>query len=694
MTESGKAATAAVLRQALADHDAGRTAEAEAGFRQVLVNDPDNGQALYFLSVLAYQSNRPVVAVRFAEKAVVVLPQEPDCHNLLGVILLALKRPDEAERALRTALQLDPGFAGAANNLGAALEAQGRPADATVAYRQALEIEPRYAEAACNLGRALLRLGRPAESAEMSSKSLGLHPGLRDAQINLAVAQQRLGQFAEAEETLNTALAADRGNAILHRYLGVLWRMRGDLTGAEGALRQSLLLDNSPGETHDNLAAVLLDQGRAEAAEASFYRALQRDGGNQRTHSNLLLCLNYRVNDRSALFRAHRAWAERHARPIAPMPPDYRPRDHDRLRIGYLSADFRRHSVAFFFEPLLTHLDRSRFECWCYASMENPDAVTERLMAASDHWRWVAGMDDAQLAAQIRADEIDILVDLSGHTAGNRLLAMQRRPAFVQATWLGYPNTTGMTAVDFRITDDIADSPDTAVFSTEKLAPVKDGFLCYQPPSNLPPVAPLPAASRGHVTFGSFNNLRKVTPAVIAAWARLLSQVPDSRLLLKARALGDVPTAQRYLDMFSRHGVDASRVELRGPVAETAGHLESYRDVDIALDPFPYNGTTTSCEALLMGVPVLTLHGNRHAARVGTSLLTRVGLTDWIAQSIDGYVVLSAEKASDIDGLSQLRSTLRGKLLESPLCDAPGFAARMGAVYERMWRGWNAGDAG
>jgi predicted O-linked N-acetylglucosamine transferase (SPINDLY family) len=354
------------------------------------------------------------------------------------------------------------------------------------------------------------------------------------------------------------------------------------------------------------------------------------------------------------------------------MPPDTRPYDRDMLRIGYLSADFRRHSVAYFFEPLLTHLDRSRFECVCYAAMENPDAVTERLEAASDQWRWVAGMDDTQLAAQIREDGIDIVVDLSGHTAGNRLLALQRRPARIQATWLGYPNTTGMSSVDYRIIDDITDPPDTVVFSTEKLAPVEDGFLCYQPPSDAPEVAPLPALSHGRVTFGSFNNLRKVTPAVIALWARVLAGVDGSRLLLKARSLGDAPTAQHYRDM--------ERVELRGPVAEPAGHLDSYRDVDIALDPFPYNGTATTCEALLMGVPVVTLCGNRHAGRVGASLLTQVGLTELIAEDVDGYIETAVALATDRERLAGLRAGLRARMAASPLCDRAGFARHMEAA--------------
>ncbi|MDA0661771.1 MAG: hypothetical protein O3B08_02910 [Proteobacteria bacterium] len=321
---------------------------------------------------------------------------------------------------------------------------------------------------------------------------------------------------------------------------------------------------------------------------------------------------------------------------------------------------------------------------FCYANLENADDTTARLRASSDHWRWVAGIDDAQLAKQIRADEIDILVDLSGHTAGNRLLVFQRRPAPVQATWLGYPNTTGMSAIDYRITDAIADPPGAEPLWREALIRLEAGFLCYAPPADAPDVAPLPALSKGHVTFGSFNNLRKVTPAVIETWAKILRRIPTARLMLKARSFADTATRDRFIGAFVSHGVSAERVILRDTVASTAEHLGAYADVDIALDPFPYNGTTTTCEALWMGVPTVTLQGNRHAARVGASLLTHTGLCDWIAGNTGAYVEAAIRHAKDIQALATLRRGLRDLAAHSPLCDAPGFARRMEAAFERM----------
>ena len=497
----------------------GEYTDREVGFRAVLADDPDNVDALYSLAVLTYQSGRHDETLPQIERALGLRADSADCHNLYGLVLLALDRPDSAAAAFGAALVQEPGFADARNNLSAATEALGQPEDAEAAYRHALELRPDYAEAACNLGRILLRLGRPAESAEASRRALELRADLGDARINLAVAQQRQGQDGAAEATIRAALASDSDNATLHRFLVVLLRQRGGLAGAEVALRRAVALNPSLAEMHDGLAAVMLDQGRLDAAEACFKRALDLRPDDSRIHSNLLLCLNYRNADAAALFAAHGAWAERHGRiDSLPLPavPKVSPR---RLRIGYLSGDFRRHSVAYFLEPLLAHHDRARFEIFCYANSEDPDEVTRRLRANSDHWRWVSGLDDAQLANRIRTDGIDILIELSGHTAGNRLGALRYRPAPVQVNWCGYPNTTGMTAIDYRIVDAITDPPGADAWASETLARLPGGFLCYRPPFDAPAPAPPPARAKGYVTFGSFNNLRKVTPGVIALWA-------------------------------------------------------------------------------------------------------------------------------------------------------------------------------
>ncbi|NKB57128.1 MAG: tetratricopeptide repeat protein [Alphaproteobacteria bacterium] len=686
MTDKQNAMATAKFQNAFTAFQAGQIEAAENGFRDVLDAEPRNADALYFLAVIAYQSGRNQDALEIVDTAIAYRRDSPDLHNLRGLALIALERGAEACEALQKSAACDPNFADPVNNLGVAQESLGQQEEAEASYRRAIALNGDYAQAFSNLGRILLSIGQPAEAEEACRRALDIQPDLADARFNLAVAQQRQGLIAEAEATVRASLISDPDSADLHRYLGALLHRQGDLNGAETALRNALSRQPTLGEAHDNLATVLLDQGHIDDAETHFKKALDLNPTDSRAQSNLLLCRNYHVSDPAVLLQEHREWVEQHAIAIASLVPPIVRETRIRLRIGYLSADFRRHSVASFFEPLLVRHDQSRFEIFCYANLENPDATTARLQTACDHWRWVAGLTDDQLAKRIQADGIDILVDLSGHTAGNRLLALQRKPAPIQATWLGYPNTTGLTAIDYRLTDAVADPPGAERFATETLLRLEDGFLCYQPPGDAPDVAPLPAQSAGHVTFGSFNNLRKVTPAVIAVWAEILHRAPPARLHLKARPFADHATVAHFTDVFRQHGIAAERITLRGPLSTPSDHLGAYAEMDIALDCFPYNGTTTTCEALWMGVPVVTLAGDRHAARVGASLLTRVGLEDCIAAQLDDYIGIAARLANDIEALAGLRAGMRDRLSQSSLCDGDGFRQRIEAAYEQMWR--------
>lgn len=677
---------AEAFQTAFSAFEAGHTDYAIRKFEEVLALDPGNADALYLLAVIAFQGGETLEALETITEAIASRPDSADCHNLHGLALMALDRHEEACAALQQAIVCDPDFAEAVNNLGAALEALGRLEDAEAMYRRATAMNPGYPQAFCNLGRILLSIARPADAEEASKLALALQPTLFDAELNLAVAQQRQGKFAEAEATIQDALTTDPENAELHRYLGALRHSRGDLGGGETALNEALRLQPSFAEAHDNLAGVLLDQGRSDAAEASFRKALNHNPSDARAHSNLLLCQNYHATNANILFGAHAAWAERHGTFISALPPAPDRTGSPKLRIGYVSSDFRRHSVAYFFEPLLTHRNHDRFEVFCYANLENPDTTTARMLGACDHWRWVAGLNDDQLAAQIRADEIDILVDLSGHTAGNRLLVFPRRPAPVQATWMGYPNTTGLKSIDYRVTDVIADPPGTENLAAETLLRLDTGFLSYQPPEDAPEIAPLPAKAAGHITFGSFNNLRKITPAVVEAWAAILGRVAGSKLIMKARPLADPTAKARFVKAFESHGIDADRIVLRGPVPSPTDHLGTYSEIDIALDPFPYNGTTTTCEALWMGVPVITLAGDRHAGCVGASLLTQIGHDAHIATNLEEYIEIAVQLASNLDGLSKTRSELRENLRRSTLCDGADFCRRMENAYEQMWQ--------
>jgi predicted O-linked N-acetylglucosamine transferase (SPINDLY family) len=391
----------------------------------------------------------------------------------------------------------------------------------------------------------------------------------------------------------------------------------------------------------------------------------------------------------AAIGDAHRAWG---ASVMAGIPqrivPFANARNLDRrLRIGYVSADFRRHSVAYFIEPVIAAHDRTAVEVTLYADVPRPDRMTERIRAACDRWRSIRRLDDSAAARLIEADGIDILVDLAGHTSGNRLGIFARKPAPVQATWIGYPDITGLPTIDWRLTDGIVD-PDTGQDNAppESLFRLAEGFLCYRPPDEAPLVSPLPSGRDRPITFGSFNALFKISSDSIALWARVLAAVPDSRLLIKAEALGDTETRDSLSQVFAHQGIGVDRLDLMGFVDTVDDHLAIYHRVDIGLDTTPYNGTTTTMEALWMGVPVVALAGDRHASRVGASLLTRAGLADLVAKTPDDYACIAEKLAADRDRLAALRGGLRAQLGKTTLIDAKRFTRSVEDAYRTMWR--------
>jgi predicted O-linked N-acetylglucosamine transferase (SPINDLY family) len=431
-------------------------------------------------------------------------------------------------------------------------------------------------------------------------------------------------------------------------------------------------------------------QGRIEEAIAAYRRALEIRPGDQWAHSNMLIAMNSRPPSEhgGGLLAEHVEWARRHAAGLYPAGTARFGNDSSqgrRLRVGYVSPDFRRHSVAYFVQPILAGHDHQQFEVFCYASVRRPDEVTAALKSQADQWRDIAAMSDEQAAEMIRADRIDILVDLAGHTANHRLTLFARRAAPVQVTYLGYPNTTGLATMDYRLTDAAADPPGTTESHyTERLVRLPHGFLCYMPPGHAPEPRAMSAANGSPITFASFNNLAKVTQAMVGLWAKILRRVPDSILLLKAGALADQATQARVRAEFDRHGIGADRIELRGREPSPARHLAMYHRVDVALDTSPYNGTTTTCEALWMGVPVVTLAGQSHASRVGASLLTCADLAMLIARGEEEYVAIVSQLAHDLERRLALAATLRQKM-QGTICTARRFLADLEAAYVWMW---------
>jgi predicted O-linked N-acetylglucosamine transferase (SPINDLY family) len=554
-------------------------------------------------------------------------------------------------------------------------------------YRLALARRPDYAEALNNLGNVLFALGRATEAEQCYRRTLELRPGSGVIYGNLGKALAGLGRDSEAEHSMRTAIELQPDYAEAHNDLGKLLQQRGLLDAAEQSYRRACMLNPALGAAHFNLGNLLFSFGRIEDAERSYRRAAELDPGHAEAQRNLLYMLNYVPGKHPAeIFAEHREFARRFV-PVVQAPPHANSRiPGRRLRIGYVSGDLRDHAVAFFIEPVLAKHDRGAFEIFCYYNFPRTDSVTERLKSHAVHWRDVIQLDDQTLAAMVRHDQIDILVDLSGHTVYNRLLLFGQKPAPIQATWLGYLNTSGLDAMDYRITDAHA-TPAGRLdgFHVEKLVRLPDSQWCYRPPRDCPDVAPPPCTTQGQVTFASFANLSKISDQTIALWGRLLKRVPGSQLLVTSAILASIP--DRYLDRFLHHGIAAERIRFLGylPLPD---YLALHREADIILDTFPYSGGTTSCHALWMGVPVVALAGDTATSRGCASLLHTVGLNELVAETEEQYLDIAATLASDSGRLAVLRAEMRARMRASPLMDERRFTRNLELAYREMWHSW------
>ncbi len=598
-------------------------------------------------------------AIEVYRRVIAAFPRHPLGHYKLGTAYMRSERDQEAEAAFRKALDLEPGFAEAANNLGILLAARGDYSETETLYRRTLAEHVDFAPIHINFGDTLLATARPLEALYHYRRAHVLDP-------DSAHAAMLVGQ---------ALLALDRTH------------------DAVAPLKLALELDSSLASAWTNLGRCHHAQGQvAESMEASR-RAVSIDPEIMPAWHNWLLASNYADISREEAFKLHAEFG----RHMAHRPGLGRYTDHPnspdpdrRLRVGFVSGDLRRHSVSYFIEGPLRHLDPTRIEAWAYFSYPWEDYRAEELKPLFHKWQTIHGMDDAKLAELIRHDRIDILIDLSGHTSNNRLPVFAMKPAPVQLTWIGYPNTTGLQAIDYRLSDELADPPETASrYYSETLIHLSDCFLCYTPPKEAPPVSRSPHLGAGKITFGSFNAITKIGDETLMLWARVLNAVPESTLILKASDIFNDPERRaRLLDRLRQLEIDPERVRLLAYEKDISDHLAGYNEIDICLDPVRYNGTTTTCEALWMGVPVVTLAGDRHASRVGRSLLSAVGLAELVARNTDDYVRICSELAQDSARLGVLRSTMRQRMLASPLLDAAGMARRLEAALRDVWQTW------
>ena len=564
----------------------------------------------------------------------------------------------------------------------------GRPDEAIAASRCAIALWPDHAPAHGNLGAALYEVGQLDEAIAAMERAIALDPALPGVHGNLGNVLRDKGRHDEAIAAHRREIALRPEDAAAHANLGVALHAANQPDLAIAALGRAIALEPHFASAHNNLASVLKDQGHLDLALDSLRKALEIKPDLAEAASNLLFLLHHHPDhDARSLLAAHRQWAARFALPLAaeigPHANDRTP--ERRLRVGFVSPDFRGHPVGRLLLPLFANSDRRQVEMVAYSDVRAPDALTAQLETLASAWHPIVGLSDPQVAEKIRADRIDILVDLALHTAHNRMRVFARKPAPVQVTMLGMPTTTGLDTIDYRLTDPYLDPPEKSDRDyAERSVRLPYCFWCYSPPEAAPEVAPLPALKNGFITFGCLNQLAKVTHPALQLWAHILQSLPGARLLLYAPP-GSHRQAIRAL--FGDAGIASERIEFAARMTFEE-YLTRYQDLDLCLDPFPFNGATTSLDALWMGVPVVTLAGRTAVGRGGVSILSNAGLTELIALTPEQYVAIALELAKDLATLAELRAQLRQQMQASPLTDGKRYATDVDAAFRRMWQTW------
>jgi len=641
------------LQMALKHHQAGQLQKAESIYHQILQENPNHHDALNLSGLIAHQTGNNVKAAEFINKAILNNPKIPDYYYNLGIVLSALGKWKEAIDAYRQTLCQNPNYFEALNNLGNILREHDSAENAIEIYNKALKLKPDCAEVWNNLGNVLKEMGQIVNAIEHYKKAIQIKPDYAEAWNNMGSSLFEQNRFKDAIE----------------HY------------------RHALKLKPDYAEAWDNLGGVLEVIGEFKPAIESCRQALKYKPDYVKASSNLLYLLSYNVlYSPDQILEEHLNWDRIHGEKQKAVTYSHTKskNSNKRLRIGYVSPDFRKHALSFFFEPILKDHDRSHVEVYCYSDVSKPDGVTERLKTMADEWCSTIGMSDKEVAQKIYADEIDILIDLAGHTAKNRLTIFTYKPAPVQATYLGYCNTSGLKSMDYWITDTILHPEDTVELAVEKIIRLQRCWICYQPPVEAPEIKPDTHANN-IITFGSFNNLSKLSSGVVKCWSQLLKEVSGSRLVLKARQLADPFIQERILTQFAQNGITDDQLIL---LPNTPSYMADYNRIDIALDTFPRTGGVTTADALWMGVPVITLAGQRYIERQGASILNAIGLDELITSTPEEYITKSVTLAKDHIQRIELKTSLRELMTNSPLCDGRDLAQALEITYRKMWHTW------
>jgi predicted O-linked N-acetylglucosamine transferase (SPINDLY family) len=636
-----------------------RTGDAQTAttlLNKAIAIDPQQADALHLLGVIAFQSGDAPAAIDLIQRALKSRPAFPDAYSNLGTVLISLRRFEEAEAALRRAVALHPSQAIYRFNLGNTLAAQKKLKEAVQEYEHAVKLQPGHAEAWSNLGTAYSDLENIDAATKCFERAIQVKPTYVEAHYNLANA----------------------------------YRDRTRLTAAEAEIRKAIELQPTYAKAHNTLGNILSESLRSGEAVASFQRATELDPTSLSMASNVLSCMQYvpGITD-AALSAAHAHWVGAHNDIFTAPMHRVTDRAPDRpLTVGFVSPDLGHHPCGFLSVGLFEHLNLADIRPIVFSSRraEREDHISKRIMAVSE-WRRVQNLSDAELADDISKAAVDILIDMSGHTSGHRLAAFARKPAPLQMTWLGYVGSTGLPTIDYIIADRWHAPEATALTGPENVLRLDDGYTSFEPLTGAADIAPLPALRNGHITFGSFNNATKLNADLIRSYAAIMTRVPRSRIILAFRGLDDVGVTQRLRGWFVGSGITPDRVEIRG-YAKPLTFLNNYNDVDIALDTFPYSGGQTTCEALWMGVPVVTFPGRTFAGRHATSYMSNAGLADFVAVDQTAFEDLAVAKASDLGALQTLRATMREHLNSSAVRDHKKFAASFSTAMRRAWHGY------
>jgi protein O-GlcNAc transferase len=717
------ATVAETLAQAERYRETGQPAAAEHLCRQVLQADPRHAEALHLLGILACQAGRYDDAAAHLEAAMRWSGADGRFHHTLGMVRARQGRPQEAIVCYQRALALQPDLAPVHSSLGNLYKSMGRVEEALACYDEALRLQPGLAEAHNNCGNLLKQLDRLEEAEASYLSAVRVRPGLPQPHYHLGLVQAlqdrlaeavrsyaealrlwpeyaeahiaqgdvltRLSRLEEAEVHYRQALRLRPEVALVHYNLGFVLAARGQTDEAFACYEQALRLKPDYVDALKAVADALIPLGKADEAIAHYRRAIALDPEVQHLQSGLLFVLHYSPTlEPESVFAEHLRWGHR----FGAVPAVHRPvhsvkRDSERrLRIGYVSSDFRDFVVGRYCEGVFAAHDHRQFEIFCYPTVAVEDERTKRIKDASDHWRSLVPFTDAEGAEQIASDQIDLLIDLSGHNAYNRLGVFARKPAPIQVSHFGYPDSTGLTAMNYRLTDRYFDPPDmTEHLYCEKLVRMPEACWCYVPWAS-PPIGPLPAQRPGAVTFAGISTLNKVTEEMLALWAQILRELPQARMLLVTGAgrAGD----ERVRSAFARQGIGPERVQLVGR-QHIDGYLRLFDEVDIVLDTYPYTGCNTTADALWMGVPVISRAGRHYVARLAVSTLMLTGLDDLLTESASAYVKTAITLAQDLPRLRKLRAELRDRM-RVMLGDVRRFTRQLEAVYRELWRAFCA----